>query len=112
MNTQNMSIPTPPAPGTPPEDLMPTQLSPGMENPGTPWVDVASHLIWLGAEVVESWHPRPGVDVNQALRHLAGFCQDANIPYVQREAATAELISKWFHAITLDDGTVAGALPA
>lgn len=76
--------------------------------PGNAWAVAASHLMWLGAGAVTRAEPKPGVDTEEALLHVAAVLHARNLPIEHREAAAAYLLSGWFNCIELAGGGLVG----
>ena len=78
----------------------------------TPWNKLVTRWFFKGLPVDAEFHPRDGIDANDAFRHIR-YCMGSWEPkHEHKEAGCAYLLSQWFVRVKVGDEVYGERIPA
>lgn len=69
-----------------------------------PWCQIASRWFFDGLPKGTVFKPKPGVDTDKALRHIACILRSFEPSHEHKEAGCAFLLAEWFDSIEMPEG--------
>lgn len=70
---------------------------------GNPWEALASRWFFQGLPRDTEFHPKPGVDINKALRALHAVLNSFEPKHEHKMAGVAYLMAEWFEDIKITE---------